>query len=72
MLYYVRTGDIDTSTTASSPRQAAIQAIKYSEEMPGICVVVSEREITEEDADSHVFFLTESIMAPGPVLRLVR
>lgn len=72
MLYYVRTGDIDTSTFANNPKQAAIQAIKYSEGVPGTCVVVSEKELVSEDVDSHVFFFTESIMKyTAPSFRVV-
>ena len=71
MLYYVQTGDISTSTMADSPRQAAIQAIKYSEEMPGVCVIVSKEEILKEYSDSHFYFFTDSIMDTGPTMRLV-
>jgi hypothetical protein len=73
MLYHVRTGDIKTKTTAKTPRQAAIQAIKYSEETPGMCVIVSEQEIIEEEhSDSHFFFITDSIMEECLCMRLVR
>ena len=71
MLYHVMTGDIDTKTEAKSPRQAAIQAIKYSEEAPGICVIVSEQEIAEELSDSHFYFVTDSIMEDCLGMRVV-
>lgn len=73
MLYHVRTGDINIKTAADNHRQAAIQAIRYSEEVPGICVIVSEQEILEEQSDdSHVYFVTDSIMEECLQMRIVR
>lgn len=62
MLYYVRTGDISISTKANSPKEAAIFAIKHSEETPGVCVIVSEDKIIEEQSDSYTYFFTDSII----------
>lgn len=72
MLYHVMTGDIYMKTDAATPRQAAIQAIRYSEETPGMCVIVSEQEIQEEVSDSHIYFVTDSIMEECLSMRLVR
>jgi hypothetical protein len=62
MLYYVRTGNVDTSVNASSHRQAALKAIKQSEQDLGMCVMVNEQEISEKTHGSSVFFLTQSIL----------
>jgi len=72
MLYHVRTGDINTKTSAKNPRQAAIQAIRYSKEAAGVCIIVGEHEILEESCDSHFYFFTESIMEEALQMRLVR
>lgn len=71
MTYYVKTGDIDTKMCARTPRQAAIQAIRYSKETSGICVIVSEQEIREEYSDSHFYFMTDSIMEECLSMRVV-
>lgn len=71
MLYFVQTGDISTSMTAASPRQAAIQAIRKSNESPGQCVIVSDREIVEDDPEGHFYFFTESIMEECLAMRVV-
>lgn len=62
MLYYVKTGLIDTSLHATSHRQAAVKALSKSREECGVCVVVSDREIEEDNAHRNVYFLTESIL----------
>lgn len=62
MLYYVKTGDVDTSVRASSHRHAAVKALRQCGKDLGMCVVVNEREISEENHDSSVFFLTQSIL----------
>ena len=72
MLYYVRTGDIDTSMVAKNPRQAAVESIRRSGMEPGACVIVSEKTIGEKESDECSYFLTESLMEECMGLRLVR
>ena len=71
MLYYVKSGDIDTSLSAKSHLQAALMSLKDRKDF-GLCTIVSRREIIKEDGDDgHVYFLTDSILEK-PNLRLVR
>lgn len=72
MLYYVRTGEIDTSIVADTPRQAAVGSIRASRGIPGVCVLVSEESIDGCRSDSHMFFHTDSIMEECMELRIVR
>lgn len=72
MLYYVRTGDIDTSMFAENPRQAAVESIRRSGMEPGACVIVSENVIGERGSDDCNYFLTDSLMEECMGLRLVR
>lgn len=72
MLYYIQTGDINTSVRANSPKNAAIKAIENSENSPGICVIVSKEKISSSNSDSNTFFFTDSIMNKFvPKLRVV-
>jgi hypothetical protein len=70
MVYHVMTGDINTKTSAKSHRQAAIQAIRYSKEAPGMCIIVNENEIFEHDSE-NVYFMTDSIMEECLSMRIV-
>ncbi len=63
MLYYVKTGDMETSLYASSHMDAARKSLEGFSGEPGLCVVVSERPI-EEDPDRERFFLTENLVKP--------
>lgn len=72
MLYYVQTGDIDTSIFAETPRQAAVNSIRSSRLEPGTCVIVSEKTIGEEWSSHHNYFLTKSIMEECMEFRVVR
>lgn len=69
MLYYIQSGDIDTSTFAKSPREAAVFVVKNFSGY-GQCMVVSEEEIFEEQSESYVYFLTESIMEESFRMRI--
>lgn len=62
MLYYVRSGDVDTSVRASSHRQAAVKALKSSDKDFGMCVMVNLTKMSEEIQDDSVFFLTQNIL----------
>ena len=62
MIYHVRTGDLDEYTHASDPRQAAIKTLRNSSKSLGVCVVVKEREIDEEDHSGNLYFLTQNIL----------
>jgi hypothetical protein len=62
MIYYVKTGEVDTFVRAPNHRQAAIKALKGSDKNLGMCVMVNEREISECDHEGSVFFLTQSIL----------
>jgi hypothetical protein len=68
MLYYVRSGDLDVSTRARSPKKAAIKVIRKSHEELGFCVMVSESEIADENS---LCFLTENILAECIKIKLV-
>lgn len=70
MLYYVQSGDINTSSVASTPRQAALDAMRRSSRY-GECIVVSEEEIGDDQSDSYIYFLTESLMEEHLGMRLV-
>lgn len=67
MLYYVKTGDFDTSLNAKSHKHAAKKIVGNGDNC-GICVIVSEKEIIEENADENVYFLTENLI---PKMRVV-
>jgi hypothetical protein len=62
MLYYVQSGEVETSVRASSHRQAAVKALKSCGKDLGTCVMVNDREMSEEDYDGVVFFLTRNIL----------
>jgi hypothetical protein len=64
MLYYVKSGNIDTSLYAKSPRQAAVKSISSFNDHNnlGICVIVSEKEILESEFEQQVYFLTSNIL----------
>lgn len=70
MLYYVKTGDVDTSLYAESHKQAALKTIINNNNY-GFCVVVSEEEI-DQDFSKHIYFSTERLLEEcGPRMRLV-
>lgn len=72
MLYYVKSGEIDTSLHANSPRLAAIKTLSnIDHDILGICVIVSEKEIFEDKLDQQVYFLTSNILAECNNMRLV-
>lgn len=62
MLYYIRTGDLDCTADALSHRHAAIKALTNCDKDLGVCMVVNEREIDEENHSGNVYFLTQSIL----------
>lgn len=63
MLYYVKTGDMETSLYASNHTDAATKSLKgFSGEL-GLCLVVSEKPIGEEPNQER-FFLTEKMVKP--------
>lgn len=61
MLYYVRSGDIDVSLRAVSPFHAARKAVGNGDDC-GVCVVVSEKEIDDQNACENFYFLTENLI----------
>lgn len=63
MLYHVRTGDLDELTHASGPKQAVMKALRNSDKDLGVCVVVREMKIDDEDHSANLYFLTESIIS---------
>jgi len=71
MLYYVKTGDIDTSLQASSHKSAAIKTLESFERVDcGVLVVVSKKKIVGSDK-FQVYFLTDDIMPDKTSMRLV-
>lgn len=62
MLYHIQTGDLECTAHATSHRHAAIKALKNCDKDLGVCLVVNEREITEDDHSGNVYFLTQSIL----------
>jgi hypothetical protein len=71
MLYYVRSGDVYVSLHAKNHRQAAIKTLDSASEDLGVCVVVSQTEINDENIDDNVYFLTDSILEDCHRFRLV-
>lgn len=61
MIYYVKSGDIDSFAFAKNHRQAAIKIINSSKEEPDDFVIVNKKIITEENIDENVYFLTSSL-----------
>jgi len=62
MLYYIKTGDFEASIHATNHKQAAIKTLRNSDKDLGVCVIVNERQITDEDHSGNVYFLTQSIL----------
>lgn len=62
MLYYIKTGELDCTAQADSHRQAAIRALTNCDKDLGVCLVVNEREIDDEDHSGNVYFLTQNIL----------
>lgn len=60
MIYYVKTGEVDTSIEATSHRHAAVKALKGRSKGLGVVVVVNDAE--EESMSDGVFFLTRNIL----------
>lgn len=69
MIYYVKTGDVDTCLSATSHFHAAQKAVGNGADC-GICVIVSNKEINETNAESNVYFLTTNV-TNRPSMRLV-
>ena len=71
MLYYVKTGDVDTSLQASSHKSAAIKTLESFDRVDcGVLVVVSKKKIVGSD-EFQVYFLTDDLMLARPTMRLV-
>lgn len=65
--YYVSSGDIHKRITANTERAAAIDFVSDKTNFFGSIVVVSEKEISEEEMESQVYFDTDSLLnAPEP------
>lgn len=62
MMYHVRTGDLECTTNASSHKQAAMHAIRESNEDLGVLVVVNESRIDDQNEAGNVYFLTQNIL----------
>lgn len=60
MIYYVKTGDVDTSVEATSHRHAAAKAIKGRKKGLGVVTVVNDTE--DGSMEDGVFFLTRNIL----------
>ena len=72
MLYYVKTGNLDVSLYANSPKHAALKTISSNEKSDlGICTIVSKKEINKTNQDEHLYFLTEDIISECNFMRLV-
>lgn len=69
MLYYVQSGDINVSLRAVSPLHAARKAVGNGGDC-GVCVVVSEKKIDENNACENFYFLTENLI-PANRMRIV-
>lgn len=73
MLYYVKTGYINTSLQANSHKHAAIKILESSSRVDcGTCMIVSKKRIVDPDR-FQVYFLTDNIMLEcgKPFMRLV-
>lgn len=72
MLYYVRTGDINTSLNADNPKQAAVRIISSSDRSNlGIFTIVCGKKINIDSTDDHIFFLTDTILDECNFMKLV-
>ena len=72
MLYYVKTGVVSVRLEANSPKHAAIQTVSINDFSDlGICTIVSENKISEDNSNEHTFFLTENILSECTLMRLV-
>jgi hypothetical protein len=70
MLYYVKSGEIDTSIRSKSHLQAAIDTLRNSDKELGICTIVSKTQI-EGDLSDNMYFLTDSILKECNLMKLV-
>ncbi len=62
MLYYVRTGSVDTTQYASSHKQAAVKTLKKFENF-GMYVIVGVHDIDDDtQRGSQMFFHTDSLL----------
>ena len=73
MLYYVQSGNVDTSLKANNHKHAAMMAASNFRCDMGTLTVVSEKKIEDDDSDlsDHVYFHTESIIEECFRMRLV-
>lgn len=62
MIYHVKTGHLECATNADSHKQAAIHAVRDSNEDLGVLVVVNESRIDEQSDAGNVYFLTQNIL----------
>lgn len=63
MIYYVKTGQVDTSIEARNHRQAAVKALRNRDEKEfAVCVMVNEQISEDGVLDESVFFLTQNIL----------
>lgn len=63
MIYYVKTGDLNSSVRATSHREAAVMALKGSEQGLGELVMVNGADRSYEITEDSVFFLTDDILS---------
>lgn len=72
MLYYVKTGVVERSLRAKSPRQAALKVISANDRSNlGVCTIVSQKIINNHNTNDQVYFLTENILEEFDSMRLV-
>jgi hypothetical protein len=72
MLYYVKTGNIETLLRAESPRQAAMKMISINNRSDlGVCTIVSQKSIDQSNTNDQIYFLTENILEDCDSMRLV-
>jgi len=58
MLYYIKSGDLETTREAQTPKEAASSI--HSTDL-GEVVIVSEKPIIPDNQESETYFLTESL-----------
>lgn len=63
MIYYVKTGDLNSSVRATSHREAAVMALKGSDRGLGELVMVNGGDRSYEITEDSVFFLTDDILS---------
>ena len=64
MIYHVATADMKISLEAASHQDAAQKSLKVFLDEPGLCIVVSKKNLEKKNSSHEVYFLTENLTRP--------